>query len=225
MPVALAVQVRGHDPDGTPWEEMTTTENFSSGGARFALKKTVRVGQVLLISSPIPKRYRRFALAEASYKPYVLVRRVFPAWPANNVAVMFLGKDPPRGYEQNPGGRYFLPTDPKPTVKGKERRQFKRLDVFINLRLRRTDGLGGGPQEEQTVTENLSRGGFRAPTAMAVAKGEILVVEDPGGSFSTRAEVRNVYIGKDGVPRINLRFLDGEAPDKLIAAAGIAGLE
>jgi hypothetical protein len=223
MPVALTVQVRGHDPNGTPWEEMTTTEDFSSGGARFALKKTVRVGQVLLISSPIPKRYRRFALADASYRPYVLVRRVFPAWPANKVAVMFLGKEPPKGYEQNPGELYRLPTDPRPAPK--ERRQFTRLDVFINLRLRRTDGIGGGPQEERTVTENLSRGGFRAPTAMGVGKGEILVVEDPAGTFSTRAEVRNVYIGKDGVPRINLRFLDGEAPDKLIAAAGIAGLE
>ena len=222
MPVSLPVQVRGHDPNGSPWEEMTNTLDFSSGGARFTLKKTVRVGQVLQIASPFPKRYRRFALSEPSYKPYALVRDVFPAWPANVVGVMVLGKDPPKGYELKPGELYRLPTDPRPPPK--ERRQYTRLDVFINLRLRRTDGIGSGPQEEQTVTENLSRGGFRAPTAMAVAKGEILLVEDPGGSFSTRAEVRNVYIGKDGVPRINLRFLDGEAPDKLIAAAGIAGL-
>ncbi len=223
MSVKLPAQVRGHYENGTDWEEMTTTEDASYGGARFFLKQRVQVGQVLKISLPLPKRYRRFAVTETAYTVHTLVRDVFPSSPGYYVGVMFLGPNPPKGYEQNPGGfRYLLPTDPKPAAK--ERRQYRRLDVFINLKLRRTDGIGGGVQEEQTVTENLSRGGFRAPTAMGVGKGEVLIVEDPAGSFHTRAEVRNVYIGKDGIPRLNLRFLDGEAPEKLIAAAGIAGL-
>jgi hypothetical protein len=222
MSVSIPVQVRGHDENGTPWEEMTSSEDASRGGARFALKKTVHIGQVLQVSLPLPKAYRRFGLTDPSYKVYTLVRDVFPAWPANRVGVMFLGEHPPKGYEQNPGGRYLLPTDAKPAPK--ERRQYTRLDVFINLKLRRSNADGTSIQEEQTVTENLSRGGARVYTALKVDKGEILEVEDPAGSFSTRVEVRNVFVGKDGVPRLNLRFLDGAAPDKLIAAAGIAGL-
>jgi hypothetical protein len=135
------------------------------------------------------------------------------------VSVMFLGKNPPKGYEENPGGRYLLPTDPKPEKK--ERRQFRRLDVVLTLRLRRYDPIGGTLQEEQTMTENLSRGGLRVQTGMAVSKGEIVFVEDPKGSFSTRAQIQHLFIGKDGIPRLNLRFLNGGAPERLILAAGL----
>jgi hypothetical protein len=53
---------------------------------------------------------------------------------------------------------------------------------------------------------------------MPVAKGEIVVLEELGGDFRTRAEIRNVYIGQDRVPRLNLQFLDAEAPERLVAA-------
>lgn len=55
-------------------------------------------------------------------------------------------------------------------------------------------------------------------TTMPVAKGEIVVLEELGGDFRTRAEIRNVYIGQDRVPRLNLHFLDAEAPERLVAA-------
>jgi len=220
--VSLPVQVKGHEDNGKPWDEMSTTEDFSSGGARFPLGKAVHIGQVLLVSLPLPKRYRLFALTDPAYTVYALVRDVFAAWPKNKVGVMFLGKHPPKGYQLKPGGKYRLPTDPEAAPK--ERRLYTRLDVFINLKLRRSNADSTSVQEEQTVTENLSRGGTRVPTAMKVEKGEVLVVEDPAGAFSTRVEVRNVFVGKDGIPRLNLRFLDGAAPDKLIAAAGIAGI-
>ena len=54
-------------------------------------------------------------------------------------------------------------------------------------------------------------------TAMPVAKGEVVLVEEMGGEFKTRAENRNVYIGEDRIPRLNLQFLDGEAPDRMVA--------
>ena len=55
-------------------------------------------------------------------------------------------------------------------------------------------------------------------TTLPVAKGEIVILEEMGGDFRTRAEIRNVYIGQDRIPRLNLRFLDLEAPDRLVAA-------
>jgi hypothetical protein len=80
---------------------------------------------------------------------------------------------------------------------------------------RETGSLGA--TTEQTVAEDLSKSGARVPTGLPVAKGDILWVEEAGGTFKTRAEVRNVFIGKDGVPRLNLRFLDHKIPDRLIS--------
>jgi hypothetical protein len=67
------------------------------------------------------------------------------------------------------------------------------------------------------VAENLGKGGARVLTSMPVVQGEIVLVEEVGGPFRTRAEIRNIFIGTDKVPRLNLKFLDGEAPDRLIA--------
>jgi hypothetical protein len=220
MKLSVPVRVIGHAPDGTQWEEMTTCEDASHGGASFNLMHSSFPGQVLQLSLPLPKNFRRYALADASYTTYALVRSVLAAWPAARVGVMFLGKEPPKGYEENKGGRYLLPTDPRPAPK--ERRRQKRVEVFVNLRLRVVDPAGRTVKEEQTVTENLSRGGARVMTGLPVSKGERVVVEDLAGSFRANAEIANVYIGKDGVPRLNLHFLNGGAPAALIAAAGLS---
>jgi hypothetical protein len=86
--------------------------------------------------------------------------------------------------------------------------------MHYNLRLSRQ---GEGAEKEFTVAENLSKGGARVLTTLPVVKGEIIIVEEMAGPFRSRAEIRNIYIGKDKVPRLNLRFLDAEAPDRLIA--------
>jgi hypothetical protein len=38
-----------------------------------------------------------------------------------------------------------------------------------------------------------------------------------GGSFRTRAEVRSVSIGRDGIARLGLRF-DRDVPERLISS-------
>jgi hypothetical protein len=219
MKLSVPVFVRGHTQEGTAWEEMTTCEDASHGGASFTLKRSTFPGQVLLLSLPLPKNFRQYALSDASYTTYGLVRSVLPAWPAARIGVMFLGKNPPKGYAENPGGRYLLSGDPKPPPK--ERRTQKRVDVFVNLRLKLVDPAGRILKEEQTVTENLGRGGVRVMTSLPLSKGDRVVVEDLAGTFHASAEIRNLYIGKDGVPRLNLFFLNGGAPPALIAAAGL----
>jgi hypothetical protein len=215
----LPVRVQGHDPDGTAWEEMTQSEDACFGGVALPLKHAVFVGQALFLSLPLPKAFRQYSLSDATYRVYALVRDVALP-PVNRVGVMFLGKHPPRGYEANPGGRYLMPNDPPPAPK--ERRSARRVDVFVNLKLVRANG---SVQSEQTVTENLSRGGVRVMSSLPVQKGEVVVIEDPHGAFSLRAEARGVFVGKDGIPRINLRFVDGSKPDALIAATGLASTE
>ena len=217
---ALPVHVKGHDANGVAWDEMTQSEDACFGGVSFPLKHPAFLGQALLLSLPLPKAFRQYALTDASYRVYGLVRDVYNLGSTVRVGVMFLGKNPPRGYEANPGGRYLLPTDPPPTPK--ERRGGNRVDVFVNLKLLRANGA---VRAEQTVTENLGRGGVRVMTSLPVEKGEIIMVEDAAGCFSLRAEVRNIFVGKDGIPRLNLRFIDGQAPDSLIHTAGLSPTE
>jgi len=213
MSLILPLRVQGYAKDGVTWEEMTTSEDTSFGGTSFQLRHQVVMGQALNLSLPMPKRFRRYDLTEASYRIYGLVRTICPGQGAARVGVMFLGRHAPEGFENDPGGRYALTSDPAPPAK--ERRQVRRLDVFVNFTIRRLEGAG---EEEKTVAENLGKGGARVLTSLPVSKGEILMLEELGGVFRTRAEIRNVYIGPDRIARLNLRFLDAEAPERLVYA-------
>ena len=52
------------------------------------------------------------------------------------------------------------------------------------------------------------------------SKGDTLTVEEVGGEFKTRAEVRRVQIGKDGHPRLSLLFIDEPVPERLLPPIG-----
>lgn len=225
MGMSVPVRVLGHDPDGTEWEEMTATDDVSYAGASFPLRHAHGVGQVLTFSAPLPRNFRRYDLTETSYKTYALIRnsRTTPDG-GRLVGVMFLGRVPPKGFDAKPGGRYRLPTDPRMAAAQdtgappSERRRHERLQLFVNLRLRR--GGPGGVMDEQTVTENVSRGGARVFTTLPVAKGETLTVTDLEETVSAEAVVRNVYVGSDRVTRLNLQFPDARGYERLLLAAG-----
>jgi PilZ domain len=203
--IDLPVHVHGYDASGAPWEEVSHTLDVASGGLAFFLKRKVAVGQVLHVSLPLPKNLRRFDLAEPSYRAYALVRDVtYPS--ETRVGVMLLGKNPPRGYEQDPTGRFLLEGD---------QREYPRYDLHLNVRLRRLGaGLPGG-REELTVTENLGCGGARVKTALPVTKGEVVLLEEVQRAFQERAEVMTVSIGADNVPRLGLRFVDEAAVERM----------
>jgi serine/threonine protein kinase len=98
-----------------------------------------------------------------------------------------------------------------------ERRRVTRLDIFVNLKMRRQGTAGTVLQEERTVAENVGRGGARVFTTMsALVPGDIVHIEHVDGPWKTRAEVRGSYVGKDNIRRLNLRFLDSPAPDYLV---------
>ena len=212
MALRIPVKVDGFDLAG-PWQEMTVSDDTSAGGVAFQIAHPAQFGQVLHLSLPLPKRFRQYDLTDPSYHVYAVVRRAETVQGRTTVGVMFLGKTPPRGYEKNPTGRYLLSEDPGPGTRT-ERRAHERHEMHYNLRLSRQ---GEGAEKEFTVAENLSKGGARVLTTLPVVKGEIIIVEEMAGPFRSRAEIRNIYIGKDKVPRLNLRFLDAEAPDRLIA--------
>lgn len=213
MSLAMPVRVQGHDSTGAAWEEMASVRDASPGGVAITLRRPVSRGQVLFLTLPLPKRFRRYEETDASYRIWGLVRDVNRETGAARVGVMFLGKHPPRGYDRNRGGLFLLPNDAPPAPA--ERRRTPRFDIFVNLHLRRLHN-GDGAREEQTIAENIGKGGARVLTSLHVSAGEVLEVQEVGGTFHTRASVRNVYVGPDNIPRLNLCFLDAQAPAHLV---------
>jgi hypothetical protein len=211
----VPVRVQGYDPDGGEWQEMTATGDASYGGASFFLKHAHSIGQVVLLTLPLPRNFRRYSISESSYRTYALIRVSRPDRAGARVGVMFLGRTPPRGYQNNPGGRYLLPGDPAEAAERGERRHAERLPLFVDLKIQRP---GGG--EERTVTENLSRGGARVLSTLPVAPGDVLVVSDTSGRVSASAVVRNVFIAPDRIARLNLQFTDAESFARVLAASG-----
>jgi PilZ domain-containing protein len=205
--ISLPVHVHGHDSAGALWEEVSHTLDVSSGGVSFHLKRRVEVGHVLHLSLPMPKNLRRFDLAEPSYRVYALVRDIVYG-SETRVGVMLLGRTPPRAYAQDPTGKYLLEGD---------QRQYPRYELHLNVRLRRLGSGLPGAREELTVTENLGRRGARVKTALPIAKGEAVVLEEVRRAFQEKSEVTSVTIGADNVPRLGLRFVDEAAPERMRA--------
>lgn len=235
MQLALAVQ--GYASNGAAWEEAATTLDVSPGGLSFASRQAMIKGQVLHLAVPLPKSLRQFDHAAPSYYVYAIVRNVLVDDSASRVGVMFFGKDPPRGFERTPGARFLLPSDlapetipepatPPPPLRIPERRpvphdrlghrRHERFDTFVNFQLELVDEWGAVLAEEMTVSENISMGGTRCPTKLALHKGDVLSVREVGGPFETRALVVNTFLGGDRVRRLNLRFLDDRSPSHLL---------
>lgn len=209
MSLSLPVRVQGQYPDGETWEDMTSTSDASMGGASVKLARTVLRGQAVFLSLPLPKRYRTFDLTAQTYRVYAVVCSVKPG---GELGVRFLGKNPPGGYRRNDAGLFLSPPISPPTT---DRRAAPRKDGVFFFVLKPNDDRG--PRRvETTVADNLGPGGARMMTTQLFAHGEVVEVQEAGGSFTTRASVRNAYVGEDSVWRLNLMFLE-TVPARLLA--------
>jgi len=311
--LAIPIKVQGFHADGTTWEEMTTTADVSVGGTSFPLTHEADLGQVLLLTLPLPKRLRQFDLMDASYRVYSLVRSVRRRTDQPRVGVMFFGKHPPRGFSERPAARFLLPSDsivgtaspqglreghtpytgmprvspsaaadapsqdtmvganggappaprpdesspgrytppamtaPSTIPKGrsailgldaggpnapgpaaadpaaatpgagpKERRAHARSDVFVNFTIQLVDEWGVVLQEELTVADNIGRGGARVMTTLGFQLGDVVLLQEAGGGFATRAQVQGITKVQPTIERLHLQFLDRQAPDRML---------
>jgi hypothetical protein len=106
----------------------------------------------------------------------------------------------------------FHPTHEVPS----DRRGGPRVDLFVNFTIQLVDEWGAVLQEELTVADNVAKGGARVMTSLGFRVGEILLLQEAGGGFATRAEVRAITRAQPTVDRLHLRFLDRQAPDRLL---------
>lgn len=208
--IAVPVRVQGQYPDGAVWDEMTSATDASTGGLAFPLSRTVLLGQALYLSLPLPKRFRTFDHSAPDYHVYAAVASA-PA--ASTVGVRFIGKNPPGGYSRNEAGLFLKP--PMVPAAPERRAEPRRDGVFFFVLKPRVER--DGREEEATVADNLGAGGARVMSSQFFAKGEVVEVEEAGGPFHTRATVRNAYVGEDALWRLNLMFLDAQAPTRLFA--------
>jgi hypothetical protein len=233
----LPVRVKAFANDGQAWEERTLSQDSSAGGLSFHLQGSVSRGQVVFLELPLPRRLRQYDPDSPAYGVYAIVRDVAWSEAAARVGVMFFGKTPPRAFERNPTACFLLPSDlppggsspqppavarprppaaPAPADDGPGRRQAPRFELFVNFRLQQLDGRGLVLREELTVAENLGLGGVRVRTTLDCAQGDILTLRELGGTFESRVEVRDAWLGPDGVRRLNLKFLGGRTAEPLL---------
>jgi hypothetical protein len=109
-------------------------------------------------------------------------------------------------------GPAFLPSREAPA----DRRGSPRFELFVNFTIQLVDEWGAVLQEELTVADNVGRGGARVMTSLSFSVGDVLLLQEAGGGFATRAEVRGVTRVQTAIDRLHLRFLDRQAPDRLL---------
>jgi hypothetical protein len=125
--------------------------------------------------------------------------------------------EPPQGVAPTPA-----PPSPTPSFAPAqpggpdERRHSARMSIFLNFTLQQVDEWGAVLQEELTVADNVSRGGARVMTTLPFRVGDVILLQEAGGGFATRAEVRAITRSQPSIERLHLRFLDREAPDRLL---------
>jgi len=103
-----------------------------------------------------------------------------------------------------------------PPAGTKERRSEPRKDMFVNFTIQLVDEWGVVLQEELTVADNISRGGARVMTTLTFRQGDIVLLQEAGGGFATRAEIRDITRAQPTIERLHLRFLDRQAPDRML---------
>src|SRR5574341_1979345 len=99
MNLSLLVRVQGYDATGARWEEVSMTHDANTGGLSIPLKHAVQLGQVVLLSLPLPKRFRRFDQTQTTYRVYGLVRGLTSSDSTWRVGIVCLGKHPPRDFD------------------------------------------------------------------------------------------------------------------------------
>src|SRR5688572_24007179 len=112
LELRLPVRVQCRETPDFEWVEMTRLIDVTPFGAGFTLKHAIEKGRLLHLTIPLPRQLRVFDHIEDQYKVWALVRYVKYSTTAESsvfeIGVAFIGKHPPRSYEENPDKRYDI---------------------------------------------------------------------------------------------------------------------
>jgi hypothetical protein len=230
--VALPARVYGRESGNREWTEMTRLVDVTPFGARFRLMRPFDIGRLLQLTLKMPLPLRVFDHVEDQYRVWSIVRnarlleQTKPKDSLLELGVAFIGKRPPKSYEENPALRYDIAQTKlesqlwaaqEDSVEQlaeividdyrKDSRQLIPVDVLIEVY--DADKI---VKIEQSVTENISRRGATVFTELDLPPGTFVKMSNERENAVVLGVVRAQRIGADGIPRLHLEFIGSEWP-------------
>ncbi len=225
--LALLVRVESRVSESHAWDEITRLTDVSAFGAGFNLRHPVKRGRRLQMTMPLPRQLRCYDFAEPQYKIWGLVRICVTRENSltaehHAIGVAFIGKHPPRSFNDDPAKLFEIshkeegslwnvidaPTHPDESSLPKDLRRHTRFSIPTNVIVEKIDADGNVTTSEPTVTENLSISGTAVFSMIEVEVGEFVRVKSEQYNVSIISVVRGRRIGRDGIPRLHVEFVD-----------------
>ncbi len=216
LPLQIPIKVESRDRIDSILCDVTRLESVSQYGAGFVLERAFGVGTLVKLTIPMPLKLRAFDHFETQYRIWGIVRYCNVGPSGNQIGVAFIGKDPPRSYLADPSLRYKIDgvgsddfwrvSQSADGEKPKPRQP--RYSIPIDVSLAIFNEGGSIIAHERTVTENISSGGAAVFSSLPLKIGDRIRVFSQHANVSLDAEVRNVRMGADGLPRAHLQFVD-----------------
>lgn len=226
--LGLPARVESKINQALSWNEITRLSDVSAFGAGFNLHRPVKRGRLLYMTIPLPRQLRCYDYMEPQYRVWGLVRRCIPVQKKQGeenyaVGVAFIGKHPPSSYLDDPAKLYEIkskqdgenlwnvteaPTIPDESDLPKEYRRHSRFRIPLTVSIETIDEKGLPTASEVTATENISLGGASLFTTLEAEVGSFVRVKSDQYNVSIISIVRGKRIGKDGIPRLHIEFID-----------------
>jgi len=227
LELKLPVRVHCRETKELEWTEITRLIDVTPFGAGFTLKRPVEKGRLLHMTIPMPRQLRVFDHVEDQYRIWALVRYIKQLSTATGnptqfeVGVAFIGKHPPRSYQEDPSKRYEIgalsaeslsDVEELPQSSASDKRYLTRHNIPVDMLIETLDDNGVVEQSEQTVTENISTRGAAIYTTLDLPIGRFIRLSSEQYKISVFAAVRGRSMGAAGLPRIHVEFVDREWP-------------
>lgn len=225
--LALPVRIESKVNRTYAWDEVTRLNDVSAFGAGFNLRRPVKRGRLVQMTIPLPRQLRCYDYMEPQYKVWALVRRCIPINKHNQnesyaIGVAFVGKNPPSSYIHDPAKLYDITQISENNLWNireaeeaidesdmpKENRRHTRFHIPVGMTLDLVDEDGNTLGSEMTVSENVSLGGAAIFTSLEVEIGSFVRVKCDQYNVSIISIVRGKRIGKDGITRLHVEFID-----------------
>ena len=230
--MALPARVYGRESGNREWTEMTRLVDVTPFGARFTLMRPFDIGRLLQLTLAMPRSLRLFDHVEDQYRVWSIVRNARlleqkkPKDSLLEVGVAFIGKRPPKSYEENPARRYEIAQTKLETqlwaaqedsveqlaeIKVDEKRRESRqlIPVGVLIEVYEADKI---VTTEQSVTENISRKGAAIFTSLDLEPGTFVKMSNERYNACALGVVRRRRAGADGITRLHLEFIGSEWP-------------
>jgi hypothetical protein len=229
LELKLPVRVRCREAANLEWTEITRLIDVTPFGAGFTLKRPIEKGRLVHMTIPMPRQLRVFDHVEDQYRVWALVRYVRPTAPPGSVTLLFevgvafIGKRPPRSYEEDPSKRYEIGNVTSDQLNAiaewtpdelasSDKRTRTRHNIPVDMLIETFNDKGEVEQSEHTVTENISQTGAAIYTTLTLPVGRFIRLSSEQYKLAVYAAVRGLSMGPAGVPRIHVEFVDREWP-------------